>query len=759
VVETSPDTTVVPPALVTDDTAAYRGLLVNDTDGNWTRYTPPAGQLPNVVLNNQGTQGPPPAVAGYFTSATGNSGDEIYASYGNSPASLSWSNSNKLECEAIAHWPETMVYGALPAKMYWSMFPGHRIYMPGTSTFVTDSAEGWDAFRRIFDIDPTVTPAGRAGAAWNAGNFTFTGLLAEGRIVEFDYRTVNGWNPDLNRDTDSNTPADAAADKFPIRCRLFTDYTTYIDSDPGTGGVQPYVWPNNQPPTTSYVEGGCYVVDTGLPVYRVKLTTNGDPLVAGSTGNYTISLPFRLKFGSPNYTVTCDADYNGTWGSAPSGRVFPVTGFDNTTAGVKTGSVAITTMPDGNYNFAIRVVDAAGDVSTAVYPNQVPLFPTHIFKETFEGGAQTITNADLTWTASGPQGSYNYDYVNQTGAAVYYGFTAHAGSRYGKWSATDQYYLGTNAQRWFTTGPYTVVPNTFYKIELYSNGQCAYVFSYYHFAGMRAQWSYDNSTWNDMPANALYYGYNYNYNIDKAWGYGELGAGTWTYHSKTMTTGATNTQVWFRYGFESDPYYTDGYATSYPNYGGPAIDDIKMWPPPPPPPPIWTETFEGGMGNWTNVGSSGTITMVQASGANLGTPAGAQGGTYYMMTTPRQYPNSSWCRYSLASPITVTANTTYNLQFFTAGNSEGNYDGLMVGYSFNNSTWTWTGPNSFYGHASGPYTGYSSSTLGGATWTQQMATITTGAGQTQLWLQLGWEADSSVYYEGPAVDTMTLGLP
>ncbi len=74
-------------------------------------------------------------------------------------------------------------------------------------------------------------------------------------------------------------------------------------------------------------------------------------------------------------------------------------------------------------------------------------------------------------------------------------------------------------------------------------------------------------------------------------------------------------------------------------------------------------------------------------------------------------------------------------------------------------SWTWTGPNTFYGHDFAGYTGYTSGTLGGATWTQQEATITTGAGQTTLHLQIGFDADSSVEYAGPTLDSMSLGLP
>jgi hypothetical protein len=756
-VETSADTTVVPPIKATDDTVAIRGLLVNDTDGNWSRYTPPVGQMPNCLLNLQGANGPTPLVAGYFTSLAGNTGDEIYANYGTGPVALSWNNQYKLECEAIAHWPETLMYGTNPAVLYWSMFPGHRMFVPGTGTYFTDSAGGWETFRKVLDIDPTVAVAGRTGSTWNSANFAYTNVLAQGRVVQFDYRSINTWNGDMNRDNDGNLLADAVADKFPIRCRLFTNYGSYIDSDPGTAGNQPYVWPNNEQPTSTYVEGGCYVVDTGLPVYRVRISTNGNPFVSGITGNYNVQLPFILKFGTPNYPVQVDADYNGTWGSAPTGRVFNVTGYDNSTTGAKTGTANITGMPDGNYTFAIRVIDGAGDTSTAVYPIAVALFPAEIFKETFEGGAQTAANSDLTWTISGPQGAYGYDWANQTGAAPFLGYSAHGGTRYVRWNTTTQN-VGYMARRWAQTGPYTIVPTTFYRLELYTNGDTSFLWDYYYMCGLRAQLSYNGSTWWDIPTTVMHYDYDGGWMVTPAWYHTALGMGTWTRHAYNFTSGASNSQIWFRYGMETDRYnYCDYDTANYPNRGGPGLDDIRLYPPPPPPPPIWTETFESGMGAWALNYANG-VTFVQASGAAGGgnSPSGAQGGTYYCKTTPRNYPDGSYTRYT-TGPITCAANTGYDLTFYTAGYTEGSWDCLMVGYSFNNSTWTWTGPDNVYGHDYAMYQGYADGTLGATTWRQQTASITTGAGQTQIWIRIGFESDGSVNYDGPTLDTMALG--
>ncbi len=132
----------------------------------------------------------PPVVAGYFTSYGGHDGDEIFANYGTGAPALSWNNSYKLEVEAVAHWPETLMYGAAPAKLYWSMFPGHRMFMPGTGTFVTDSARWLGRLPPDLRHRPAAAPAGRTTSSWNAANFAYTSSIADGRVVAFNYRTV-----------------------------------------------------------------------------------------------------------------------------------------------------------------------------------------------------------------------------------------------------------------------------------------------------------------------------------------------------------------------------------------------------------------------------------------------------------------------------------------------------------------------------------------------------------------------------------------
>ena len=101
------------------------------------------------------------------------------AYYGAEPASVTIDNMNEITAECVAHWPETLVYGGfeypdgsgftLPVSdpaLYWSMYPGQNMLVPGTFNEIPgDVAEGWDVYRYIFDIDPSVQ---RRGAGLSA---------------------------------------------------------------------------------------------------------------------------------------------------------------------------------------------------------------------------------------------------------------------------------------------------------------------------------------------------------------------------------------------------------------------------------------------------------------------------------------------------------------------------------------------------------------------------------------------------------------
>jgi hypothetical protein len=335
------------------------------------------------------------------------------------------------------------------------------------------------------------------------------------------------------------------------------------------------------------------------------------------------------------------------------------------------------------------------------------------------------------------------------------------------------YHVGANAQRWVTTGPYnTILPNRLYKIGLYTNGNCMedqYSF-YYAYSGLRAQYSFNNSTWYDLSWYGLLRGYNHVYQSDAVWGGGQLGAGVWMYKEKAFWSGPSDTQVWFRYGFESDPYWCEFLSATQPNHGGPAIDDIMMWLLPPPKPPVWTEDFEsdtltGPLGKWIANSAPPGVTMLTNSGAAGGggpAPSGAQAGVYYCMTTPRPYPGSpGYCYFTLATPISISANTPYNLSFYTGGDSEQGGDGLLVGYSFvsGSGPWTWVGPSIFWGYSGAICTGYSGvCALGGVKWIYQTAPLISYPGQTSLWLRIGFSEDTMFSASGPTLDSMALGL-
>jgi hypothetical protein len=375
IVETSPAATVVPPALHTNDTLVVKGLLVSDSNVTWSRYKPADGMLPNCQLN---LNIPAAGIAGYFISQAGDDGDESYAKYGVNTPALTWDNQSKLEVEAIAHWPEGLMYGAFPAKLYWSMYPGHRMFLPGTGTLISASADGWYSFRKLFDIDPSASPAGRTGSSWNAANFSYTSAVGAGRVVAFEYNKIAAWNPDLNLDQDSNLAGDGPADKFPIRCRLFTNYAQYSDSSSTTPGYQPYVWPNHEPPPASYIEGGCYVVDAGQAVFPFRILDDPampDPAdtVTGSNGNYQIIFSFILQSGVPSYSVQFELDPTPDMSFGDAGSYVYQLGLPFSFAAPGAQSItfalngAITPPPAGSYWVALRGLDNDVPVMSSTY--------------------------------------------------------------------------------------------------------------------------------------------------------------------------------------------------------------------------------------------------------------------------------------------------------------------------------------------------------------------------------------------------------
>ena len=188
-----------------DDTVTYGGLLLEDPDGTWARDTtlgyydnPDGDPVPGAVMATM----PEVVVAGYYVATpTGDSGDEVRASYGPGVATLSWDNKDLLSVETIAHWPPELDYAGMSIGLYWSMYPGQEMLDPYNypNTIPVDSS--WETFRSAFDVDPSValterdTPANPAQEAWNRPAFNYSEALSSGRTVSFNYRSIGSWNP------------------------------------------------------------------------------------------------------------------------------------------------------------------------------------------------------------------------------------------------------------------------------------------------------------------------------------------------------------------------------------------------------------------------------------------------------------------------------------------------------------------------------------------------------------------------------------
>ena len=381
-----------------DDTVTFGGLLLEDPDANWVRdtsfgyYGNTGGDpVPSAVIDSFL---PPVVVAGYYVSTTtGDTGDEVRASYGSSAVSLTWDNENELAVETIAHWPA----GFTPGQLYWSMYPGQDMLDPYNYPAIIGSDATWDTFRASFDIDPSVaiterdTPANAGQIQWNRAQFMYSDAPSAGRTVYFNYRNIPNWNGDLNRDgvADMN-------DKFPIRCRLFTDLNDMIawsgtwpnhmynpGSEPGPS------WPTDPPggDDGDFIEGGCYVVDTGDPNYPLTIMddpTQPDPGEGSynwtSWNHYTVQLYFGVSFGALNYqSIEFDYNYDVVNGFNYNGTAVDITSsvtpaLDHWGWFYGEAPIIVPTDPFTGY-MALRVTDNVGDTDVYWYPAQQQLSP------------------------------------------------------------------------------------------------------------------------------------------------------------------------------------------------------------------------------------------------------------------------------------------------------------------------------------------------------------------------------------------------
>ena len=383
-----------------DDTMTLGGLLLEDPDGTWTRdmtlgpYDNP-DSLPTPSVCDPG--GPAIVVAGYYVATTtGDTGDEVRANYGDGVPTLTWDNADELVIEAIAHWPA----GFSPDQVFWSMYPGQDMFDPVNYPDLIGSDATWEAYRASFDIDPTIsnarrdTPANPGQVQWNRAQFMFSDAASSGRTLAFDYNSIPNWNGDLNRDGVVDVK-----DKFPVRCRLFTDLTDMT--------MWPWTWPNHMynagsdpgpdwpvdanPPQLEggvtdggdFVEGGCYLVDTGLPNYPVTISDNrsmpdpGNPDAYTSTGPnfYSVNLYFSLYGGTMPYTKI-EFDYNfdpvGGWNpTSPSVGEVTVDPLPMDHWGAYHGTIDCVTTADPWLGYmALRVTDANGDTDVYWYSSK-----------------------------------------------------------------------------------------------------------------------------------------------------------------------------------------------------------------------------------------------------------------------------------------------------------------------------------------------------------------------------------------------------
>lgn len=455
-----------------DETVVFGGLLLQN-NATWTRVDPANGGYMNFQTLFPGA---PFAdrlpVSGYYISTTSNFVGTRRAFYGDDIPQLTFDNANgTVTYEAIAHWDSSSApdYGpGNPARLDWSVWPGDGVVdLNGPATRYGAIGNNADNYWREIDVDPTITPefTGRAGGSsgiYNASDFSRTGAQAQGRIVSFNYATMRGWDGDLNR----NGTRGEKEDKFPVRARIYTNYATYTSYATRT-------WPNNIPAPTSFVEGGCYVVDQGNRVLGIVVADDGNAgnnphtqvtILPGPPLMWDVNLHFRVS-GSlpPGWDI--EFSFNGlagpwnnieTVGSAspPAGTATAQTPFESDTDGVRSTTVRINTTP-GAKTFALRVRDESpvGPWSTFFWPTQVNLNPPNLFDENFDAALSGSKWQTSTASANPPgpwiQSSTGYPMRTGPGPAGNYlprAVNPHQGSGMLRWTTegTNNVFAGPN---------------------------------------------------------------------------------------------------------------------------------------------------------------------------------------------------------------------------------------------------------------------------------------------------------------------------
>jgi hypothetical protein len=404
-----------------DETITYGGLLLVN-NGTWTRVNPAgAGYKPWATLTAGLASNLQKSAAGYYWGTAGTFGGTVRASYGTQIPNLTFDNRDgAVSFECIAHWPTSLTYFTNPATVRWSLYPAHGVNdINNPGHYYGERSSFFTKWISDTDIDPSVTPPAtwgsppvaapkRSGAntfSFNIPDFNYVGNLGQGRVADFNYGTVKGWDGDLDRDNvrgeDGITVGVTPDDKFPARCRIFTNFAKYLGYTPSdTSSPQKWVnlgygltgFPDNVPDPTSFIEGGCYVVDKGPAITKVAITddpakTDPKDNVSSPAANiYDVKLGFIILYGDPGYVVEYNPDFTGTgiWAVVPglpnntTDPMDPVNGYPAN--GSHFPTVRVTQPISGDYTFAVRVTDlkpAVGGDLSAVYswPNKVPLKP------------------------------------------------------------------------------------------------------------------------------------------------------------------------------------------------------------------------------------------------------------------------------------------------------------------------------------------------------------------------------------------------
>ena len=619
-----------------DDTVFFSGLLLQDAVTSWNRnytyvpYDPVLGpaftNVPRCVFTGAYAVNPV-CVAGYYVATTiaGDSGDEVRANYGQAVPSFptsganKWDNKDKLWLEAIAHWATTGAWAVTNpggVKMWWSMFPGHRMRIPGTATYLTDSTNRWDSFRQIFDIDKNNASANwlgvlRSNTTWNQGMFDYTEPTAEGRVVSFNYRSNKMWNPDLNRDGTINYK-----DKFPVRARIFANYTLYttLGNWPNAEQQRTYldttVTPNVVRPV--YAEGGCYVADTGQSVYTMQILDDAlwnNPGGVGTIsyqgpaggGNHTwrVTCGYEIKFGTGPYNTGFQYSSGGpftpaavtyaNWHASTPGPQLP----PHAAPGKYHPVAEVTGPASATYTIRVNCVDSDAPPVTQSYTwAGFTMPPLYVFGEDFESGTNGSTTLSTvnTWTTGGhpyTSGPSNNQWINSTqGYNVAYGgpSAAQGGTHFATCNAHPYNYGGMH--HFMEAGPFPCSTNTSYTFTFYTAGSAEM-----YYDGLVVGYGFDGTTYNllsqgintayDVEVYGLYFWYGqwnpslYSYAIGFSYyppygGYYDtntnLGGTSWVQHSYSFNSGA-NTNVYVLIGISADPSV---------DADGPALDTMRI---------------------------------------------------------------------------------------------------------------------------------------------------------------------------------------